>query len=500
MRQRKTFIIILIFLFITILGVLGLNFGIDFYIRQNSATIDHLNSLRADLDLPAVQVTGGMDITALWTKIKSFRHLTLEIANIPSYESQRQKIFDAFTDTANKYFEQIAAYTQVDTTFIPSSDEISKVDFKVAKDPVGYLASYKQKFRDAVIKYNQTHTPLRFELDVEAELSKMTLQQKLDQMFGFAITGTAMNATELAFLQKYQPGEVVLFGSNVSSNLKTFTDAIQATNPAYLVGIMADEEGGTVKRIPTDPVGSPKDIAKLSTAAACEAYKTRSKVLSDLGINWNLGIVADVTADPKSFIYQRVYGSDYQAVATLVTQAVNCTDSTLTTLKHFPGHGATNVDTHKVVATINLDQKTWETTHLLPFAAGMNANADSVMLGQLKLAALDPDRPATLSSKVVDYIRTQLKYDGILTTDDMVMLETAGYNWQTALEQALTAGNDVLLYSTTGAKRSQILDYALSLVNAGKITSSQIDAHVRRILTAKNKVLPAGFIPSELIY
>ncbi len=500
MRYRKIIIAVLSVLLVVVTAVVATDYGISFYIDQNTSNISSLNSLRVDLDLPVFNVINDRDISRLWLKIKSFRHLAIELANVPNYQAQKQAIIQEFQATVDAYFQKITKYSQLELSFIPNSSEVTAVDFAQMKSASAYLAKYKQSFREAIIKYNQTHTPLRWELDVEVELSKMTLQQKLDQMFVFGILSASLQPADSQFLQKYQPGGIVLIGQNVSNQLLALTNAIQITNPSYLVGILIDQEGGTVKRISADPVGSPKDIVKLTTAVACEQYKIRAELLSSLGVNWNLGIVADVTADSKSFIFQRVYGGDYQTVATQVAQAVTCTDQTLSTLKHFPGHGATNLDTHKTIGLINLDQKIWETTHLLPFVAGMNANVDSVMLGQLKLTAVDADRPATLSAKVVSYIRATLKYDGILITDDLVMLESAGYKWQAAVEQALSAGSDVLLYSSVNNKRDQILDYALSLVNSGKVSATEIDAHVRRILTAKNKLLPSGSVPSELIY
>gem|GEM_PF-2864728 len=103
----------------------------------------------------------------------------------------------------------------------------------------------------------------------------------------------------------------------------------QTTLPLF---ISIDQEGGQVKRIEEDLPGQPY----VSKEAICDVYKARAKLLDDLGVNMNFGIVADITTDPESFIFPRVFQGDVSAKVDL---AVECTHRTLSTIKHFPGHG-----------------------------------------------------------------------------------------------------------------------------------------------------------------
>jgi beta-N-acetylhexosaminidase len=121
-----------------------------------------------------------------------------------------------------------------------------------------------------------------------------------------------------------------------------------------------------VVRIPEDLPGQ----SELSAAEVCPTYLERSELLRKNGINLNFGIIADVTNDLTSFISERVFRDE---VNTKITDAVQCTTETLSTLKHFPGHGITTDDSHVGVVSVNIDREERESTHLPPFVAGIEA-------------------------------------------------------------------------------------------------------------------------------
>ena len=164
----------------------------------------------------------------------------------------------------------------------------------------------------------------------------------------------------------------------------------------------------------------------------------------------NFGIVADVTADADSFIYGRVLGADPQAAAERVAAAVaGERGAVLSTLKHFPGHGAAPGDSHASVPTAPLSLDEWRAGPAIPFAAGIDAGAELVMTGHLAYPSVDA-APASLSPEWHRILREELGFDGVVVTDDMLMLQHNGLPefadpGENAV-RAIAAGGDLLLY------------------------------------------------------
>ena len=164
----------------------------------------------------------------------------------------------------------------------------------------------------------------------------------------------------------------------------------------------------------------------------------------------NFGIVADVVGDPASFLYDRSLGSTAQDVAPRVAAAVTGErGEVLSTLKHFPGHGAAPGDSHSSVPQTSMPLEQWRAEHAPPFRAGIDAGAEVVMFGHLQFDAVDAV-PATLSQRWHEILRDYLGFDGITITDDMNMLENSGRPEFASQARnavlAIEAGNTVLLY------------------------------------------------------
>jgi beta-N-acetylhexosaminidase len=161
----------------------------------------------------------------------------------------------------------------------------------------------------------------------------------------------------------------------------------------------------------------------------------------------------------------------------------------LATLKHFPGHGDTDVDSQIGVPIIRQPRVRLEAVELLPFRRGIAAGADGVMIAHIELPALDaePAPPATLSRAVVTgLLRGELRFDGLVYTDSMQMEAVARLMPPgEAAVRAVQAGNDVVLHSPDdGAALAAIR----AAVEAGEIPRAQVDRSVERILRAKARV------------
>jgi len=384
----------------------------------------------------------------------------------------------------------MSRYNQLDLDFLDV--DIEELDTDVLKHPEEYIKDLKFWFSEAVDSYNQA-SPwwLPFELDIDELVQTMSLEAKVAQLFIFGLSGTVLTEDEQEFLETVSPGGVILMWKNVLDDpeqMLAFTQDLQSTQEELPLFVSIDQEWGQVKRIVEDLPGQPY----LSVQAICDVYRTRAKALADLGINFNFGIVADTTDNVASFIYPRVFQWE---VNQKVQEAVRCTHKTLSTLKHFPWHGGTTNDTHQGVARITTTKSVREEADLQAFLSG--SWADSIMMGHLIADFLDPELPATLSLASHDYLR-QVWYEGLIVTDDMWMIDQAG-NELEQLEAALVAGNDMLLYVDHEITQ-KIMDHANDFVSQGWITSQDLDARVRRILAAKQKIISRDdFVPLDLI-
>jgi beta-N-acetylhexosaminidase len=219
-----------------------------------------------------------------------------------------------------------------------------------------------------------------------------------------------------------------------------------------------------------------------------------------LGIHVNFAPVVDVNNNPRNpVINTRSFGEDPALVSRIASAYIRGLQSAgvLATLKHFPGHGDTDVDSHLGLPMIKKPREQLEAIELPPFKAGIAAGVDAVMTGHIEMPALDasPNTPTSLSQPIVTGIlRQELGFNGLVYTDSMQMAGvTAMYSAGEAAVRAVAAGNDVVLHSPDdGAAIAALRD----AVKSGRIPESQINASVERILRAK---AAAGLSKAKLV-
>ena len=213
-----------------------------------------------------------------------------------------------------------------------------------------------------------------------------------------------------------------------------------------------------------------------------------------LGVHWVYYPVADVNNNPDNPIINiRSYGENPQAVAEQVVAFTEGAHSdkknyVLTTVKHFPGHGDTAVDSHLNMPTITVDREHLEKVELVPFKAAIDAGVDSVMSAHIAVPAIAPEGiPSTLTATVMtDLLKKQLGFKGLVVTD---ALEMAGivktFSTGDAAVRALEAGADALLMPTDP---EAVVKAVVAAVQSGRLTRHRIQESVVKILAAKEKV------------
>ncbi len=295
-------------------------------------------------------------------------------------------------------------------------------------------------------------------------------------------------------------GGFILMGANIpatEAQLRQLTAAM--TTDASLPPLIAiDQEGGDVSRLPWDAFPSSVTLKDRPAAETRDAFAARGALLQRAGIGVNFGIVADVTADPAMFIHRRALGTTAASSAERVDAAVTGEQtSTMSTLKHFPGHGSAPGDSHVGIPTAASSESQWAAHDAVPFRAGITAGAEFLMFGHLAYPAVDP-APATLSAEWHRIARDELGFSGVMITDDLGMLQASGIpEYQDPVQNAvasLTAGNDMVLtiLSSTPETASQIVSGITAAVEAGTLPLGRLDDAAVRVTTARLAIAADG--------
>lgn len=320
---------------------------------------------------------------------------------------------------------------------------------------------------------------------IEGYLSQLSLEEKVGQLIFARMPAEG----QVELLETYDFGGYILFARDFEGKsldqVKEEIAAYQARSKIPLL-IASDEEGGTVTRVSQlldSPFASPLELYQTGgLEAVLSDSREKTALLKDLGIRAGFFPVADVSTDPSSFIYERTIGQNAEQTATYVAELVKVLkqEQFASTLKHFPGYG-NNADSHTdlVYDDRSLDQL--RANDFLPFKAGIAAGADSVMVSHNIVPAID-DVPSSISPKIMEILRTELGFKGVIMTDDFDMQGLVQFvDQDSGGTQAIQAGVDMILSSSYDSQIPHIIEQ----VKVGNISEERIDQSVRRILAMK---------------
>ena len=246
---------------------------------------------------------------------------------------------------------------------------------------------------------------------------------------------------------------------------------------------------GTVKYPHLMAYGAARDPQLTKALGLWTAREARA-----LGVQWVFAPYADVNNNPDNpIINTRSFGENPQDVATQVKAFIDGAHSdpanrVLVTVKHFPGHGDTDVDTHMGMAKLTADKARMEAVELVPFKAAIQDGVDSVMTAHMSVPAVEPQEiPATVSQKVLTgLLRTELNFPGLIVTDAMDMQGLAKQMTHSeAAVRAIEAGVDMLLMPPNP---EDAIRAVVSAVQSGRISKQRIEQSVLRVLAAKARV------------
>ena len=359
--------------------------------------------------------------------------------------------------------------------------------------------------------------------EVEAQLQKMTLREKVGQLFYVrpecldttihfnqpsSIDGSsddireiklqAVNATMRGVNEKYPVGGIILYAHNIEdeAQLVAFIPQIRALKGSPLLCI--DEEGGRVARIGNNANFQVEKFESMGAIGATgdpqNAYhcgNTIGAYLRKYGFDIDFAPVADVNTNPENIVIgARAFSDDPEVAAPMVVNYLQgLKDAGITgCIKHFPGHGDTQADTHYGYAQ---SLKTWDemlNCELITFKAGIAWGTQLIMTAHIATPNVTgSDIPATMSSIILqDKLRGELGYQNIIVTDAMEMgAITLQYTNAEAAVGTLLAGADIVLGPQNFV---EAFDAVVQAVEDGTITEERLNQSVRRILKLKKQI------------
>ncbi|HEM6191378.1 TPA: glycoside hydrolase family 3 protein [Streptococcus suis] len=320
---------------------------------------------------------------------------------------------------------------------------------------------------------------------VSQYLSQMTIEEKVGQM----IFARMPSAGQAETLETYHFGGYILFASDFEGKtLEQVKEEIASYQSLSKVPLLmaSDEEGGTVTRISQlleTPFASPLELYQAGgIEAILSDAKQKISLLKGEGIYAGFFPVADLSTDPSSFIYDRTIGQDATITSDYISQLVTVLkeEQFASTLKHFPGYGD-NADSHTDLVYDNRSLEELRANDFLPFKAGIEAGADSIMVSHNIVPAID-DVPSSISPEINKILRNELGFEGVIMTDDFDMQGLVQFvDQDTGALQTIQAGTDMILSSSYASQ----IPYIIEQVKAGTITEERLDQSVKRILGMK---------------
>ena len=320
---------------------------------------------------------------------------------------------------------------------------------------------------------------------VETRLQGMSLKEKIGQLFIHTVApqDTEPNRRNIRnAVKEYKVGGLLFSGGQLSTQVVLTNFAQEMAETPLLMTF--DGEWGLAMRLKGTPsfpknrvLGCIQDNELLYEYGLEVARQCR-----EIGVHVNFAPVADVDNNPLNpVINTRSFGGDPKNVADKVIAYSRGLEEggVLSVSKHFPGHGDTNVDSHKALPVLNFSRERMDSIELYPFRQAIQAGLGGIMVGHLEVPAFSK-KPASISTEILSLLQDELGFKGLAFTDALEMKGIS--NNANLCAQTLIAGNDMLL-APRNLKRE--LDGVLNAVKNGQLTEEQITEKCRKVLTFK---------------
>ncbi|MBK8467163.1 MAG: glycoside hydrolase family 3 protein [Chloracidobacterium sp.] len=339
-------------------------------------------------------------------------------------------------------------------------------------------------------------------------LNSLSLEQKIGQLFFIGIAGPEVDEATQELLDEVSPGGVCLFARNIKEAQQTrnLLDELRSTLPVVPF-LSIDQEGGLVDRLRRimTPMPAASKIANAQDAA--ELARIIAETLRILGFNMDFAPVVDAMDEERSKhtngLFSRTFGNSKEEVTAFAGEFLQTlqTNGVIGCLKHFPGLGASQVDSHEELPVVDVDEYLLSHVDLFPYRELIaTGNVRVVMAAhaafpQHPLQEQDENGkllPSSLSYNfVTTLLRGELRFDGLCITDDLEMgAIVKNYGIGEACKMAVAAGNDMLAICADPNAVREGYEAVLKAVESQEISMNRIDESLARIAALKSKLSP----------
>ncbi|MGI6710990.1 MAG: glycoside hydrolase family 3 N-terminal domain-containing protein [Bacilli bacterium] len=321
------------------------------------------------------------------------------------------------------------------------------------------------------------------------------LKEKIAQMLCFSFKGNTYNKQLKTLVEKIKVGGIVYFKHNIDSNEQVLElNNIMQEKAKIPLFICVDQEGGYVRRLTSiNHLPGAMALAASRTTKTYDLCLKTGKDLKSLGFNINFAPVGDVNNNPYNpVINARSYSDNFNVVKEYATAAFKGFQDAglLATIKHFPGHGNTNVDSHLGLPRVGLSREDVLKGEIIPFKEAIEQGIDGVMMSHIIYSSFDT-YPASLSKNIVrDFLINELNFKGLIVTDSLTMQAISkNYLLEEVIYNSVMAGCDMLVFCGQAILEDQlnVFNTFVRLVEEGKIPVERIEESYRKIINLKGK-------------
>lgn len=355
-------------------------------------------------------------------------------------------------------------------------------------------------FLSSCVDKNKEKVKVDPEVDsIEEKVKGMSLEEKIGQLFIVGFSGEEIDKDIEYMIKNYYVGGFILFQENIKSidqTLKLINSLKKANeNNNIPLFISTDEEGGKVTRVSNlfGSIPGSREIGEIDNEEY--SFKIGDIIgyrLKSIGFNLDFAPVLDINSNPKNTVIgARSYGRTKDIVSKHGIQVMKGikSNNVIPTIKHFPGHGDTFIDSHLDLPVVNKDLEELKKMELMPFKEAIDMGADMVMVGHMLFPKIDSENPATFSKEIItNLLRKDLNYDKVIITDDMTMgAITKNYDIEKAAIKSLKAGTDIILICHNYEDQVKVIESIKEAVKSGEILEKEIDEKVYRIVKLKEE-------------
>ena len=291
-------------------------------------------------------------------------------------------------------------------------------------------------------------------------------------------------------------GGVIFFAKDIQSEIQFKNLIFDIKKKALIKPFLSiDQEGGRVER--TENIRPKRISAKYAYEKGLEYLNKQSeeisKELKDWGINLNFAPCVDVNTNPNNpIIGERAFSDNPEDVITGMNIFVNISRKfgIIPCVKHFPGHGDADKDSHLTLPKIDLSLEQMEKIHIAPFKNAIENNIEMIMAAHLHCTCFDRDViPASLSKNAIEYLRNELKYDGVVISDDMFMKGVQDYGSLEAVIMGIKAGLDMFIFRESDNETLNMIEELVKIVEKDEFLQKRVLESNKRIEILKKRFL-----------